>query len=205
MGPNGSGKTTLLKNILGLVIPEKGKITVNEIDISKNFEYRKLIGYMPQTAYYPENLKVKEVISIISEVRGKESAKDIELLELFRINELYNKRISSLSQGTRQRLSGALAFMFDSEIIILDEPTAGLDPASSGHMKEKIMKESRKGKLILVTTHIINEVETIAERLVFMLEGKIHIVKKIDRNNPGKNGSGLASEISKLFEKYEWQ
>ena len=91
MGPNGSGKYTLLKSILGLVIPEKGKILVNETDIKTNCLYRNNIGYMPQIANYPENLKVKELFSIVKDIRSGFKVNDEELLEKFRIYEIYDK------------------------------------------------------------------------------------------------------------------
>ena len=202
MGPNGSGKTTLLKCILGLVLPESGEIIVNDINIKNNYRYREFIGYMPQVAYYPENLKVKEVFTVIKEIRGKEKATDFELMKAFKIDDMQNKNISSLSQGMKQRLSGALTFLFDSEIIILDEPTAGLDPASAEIMKKKIIKEKAKGKLIIITTHIISEVEELADRLIFMHEGSIKLEKIVDKMNIQNNG--FKKSISKLFEQYEW-
>jgi Cu-processing system ATP-binding protein len=201
LGPNGSGKTTLLKSILGLVLPESGRITVNDIDIKKDFRYRELIGYMPQVAYYPENLRVKEVIEIIKNIR-KKGEHDYELMEQLKIGDMLSKKISSLSQGMKQRLSGALTFLFDSEIIILDEPTAGLDPVSAGFMKMKIIKEKEKGKLIIITTHIISEVDELADRFVFMYEGRIKLEREIDKTKIQNNG--FKTSISKLFEKYEW-
>jgi Cu-processing system ATP-binding protein len=204
MGPNGSGKTTLLKSILGLVIPEQGDIYVDGANIRNNYLYRKKIGYMPQTAYYPENLKSGEVISIIKEIRNAKEANDKELFESFATNSFGSKAISALSQGMKQRLSGALAFMFDSDIIILDEPTAGLDPHSSEILKKKILKEKEKGKLILFTTHIISEVAELADRFIFMYEGNIHIDEKIHRDKE-RNGNSISELITGLFKKNEWQ
>lgn len=201
LGPNGSGKTTLLKSILGLVLPESGQILINDIDIKKNYTYREIIGYMPQVAFYPDNLKVKEVIKIIKEIRNVKIY-DEELMEEFKINEMFEKKVSSLSQGMKQRLSGALAFLFNSDIIILDEPTAGLDPASAEFMRKKIVKEKIKGKLIILTTHIISEVEELADRFIFMYEGRIKLEREIDKNIIRNNGFGTS--IAKLFEKYEW-
>jgi Cu-processing system ATP-binding protein len=203
MGPNGSGKTTMLKCILGLIKPEKGKIIVNGEDIQYNFLYRDNIGYMPQTAHFPENLKVKEVISIIKEIRGEEKAIDFELYDSFKINEILDKTISSLSQGTKQRLSGALTFMFGSKIIILDEPTAGLDPFSANHMRDKILKEKKNGKLILFTTHIINEIEELAENLIFILEGKIHLELDLNKSGQQHRKFQLSKYLPGVFKGYE--
>jgi Cu-processing system ATP-binding protein len=201
LGPNGSGKTTLLKSILGLVLPESGEIFVNETDIKKNFTYREMIGYMPQTASYPDNLKVNEVIKIIKDIRNKKNY-DNRLMEDLKIEEMSDKRTNSLSQGMKQRLSAALTFLFDSDIIILDEPTAGLDPASSDFLKMKIAKEKSNGKLIIITTHIINEVEELADRFIFMHEGRVKIEKEINKAEIQNNG--FRKSISDLFKEYEW-
>lgn len=201
MGPNGSGKTTLLKSILGLVLPESGEIIVNDINIFKDYKYRELIGYMPQVAFFPENLKVKEVVAIIKDIR-KKNEYDNELMDEFKINDMLDKKISALSQGMKQRLSGALAFLFNNDIIILDEPTAGLDPASTEFMKNKILREKSKGKLIIITTHILNEVEELADRLIFMYEGNIKLEQEVDKVKIQNNG--FKKSLSKLFEQYEW-
>jgi len=126
-------------------------------------------------------------------------------MELFKINQISEKTISSLSQGTRQRLSGAIAFMFDSDIIILDEPTTGLDPASAVFMKRKILKEKNNGKLIIVSTHIVSEVEELTDRIIFILEGEIQLDNKIDRTVIQKNGSGISKTVTKLFENHGWK
>ncbi|MBI5403400.1 MAG: ABC transporter ATP-binding protein [Ignavibacteriae bacterium] len=201
LGPNGSGKTTLLKSILGLVLPESGDIFVNGKNIKRDFRYREMIGYMPQTASYPENLKVEEVLKIIKDIRNKKEYED-ELMKELKIEEMYCKKINALSQGMKQRLSAALTFLFDSDIIILDEPTAGLDPASADYLKMKILKEKTKGKLIIVTTHIISEVEELADRFIFMHEGRVKIEDGIDKLKVQNNG--FRKSISNLFKEYEW-
>lgn len=201
LGPNGSGKTTLLKSILGLVLPESGDIFVNDKDIKSDFRYREMIGYMPQTASYPDNLKVEEVLMIIKSIRNKKEYED-ELMNELKIVEMYGKKINTLSQGMKQRLSASLTFLFDSEIIILDEPTAGLDPASADYLKTKILNEKSKGKLIIVTTHIISEVEELADRFIFMHEGRVKIEKGIDKMKVQNNG--FRKSISNLFKEYEW-
>ncbi|MCE1163839.1 MAG: ABC transporter ATP-binding protein [Bacteroidetes bacterium] len=202
MGPNGSGKTTLLKSILGLVIPEKGTITVNGRNISGQCDYRNSICYMPQSSPYPPNLKVKEIIAITKDIREPQDDYDYELFGLFGTANILEKRAGALSQGTRQRLSAALAFMFNSEIIVLDEPTAGLDPYSAGVLKSKILKEKNAGKLILLTTHIVNEVSELSDRLVFMLEGRVKVDREAFRN-AGENGKEFREMVSKLFKENE--
>ena len=200
MGPNGSGKTTLLKCILGLVIKDFGNIIIDGIDIDKDYRYKEKIGYMPQYANYPGNLKVAEIIELIKGIRGGRTGYDVELLRDFNIDEVMEKRFSNLSGGMKQRVSASLAFLFDPPIIILDEPTAGLDPFAAEILKAKIFKEKQKGKIIILTSHLLAEVDEIADRLVFLLEGKV----KLDTTIAGmKNGHGesLGTAVYKYFNK----
>ena len=129
LGPNGSGKTTLIKSILGMVIPNKGTINVLGHNIKKNSSYRNEIDYLPQIANFPSNLKVKELITMIKDLRGNHT-KDEELIKLFKVEPFLNKKLGNLSGGTKQKVNIILTFMFNSPLIILDEPTSGLDPIS---------------------------------------------------------------------------
>lgn len=174
LGPNGSGKTTLIKAILGMVLPDSGKIFINEKTLKNNFKYREKIDYLPQIANFPGNLKVKELIDMIKDLRASEATKDEELIELFKLQPFLNKRLVNLSGGTKQKVNLVLTFMFDSPLIILDEPTSGLDPISHLRLKNLIFSEKEKGKTILVTSHILSFVEEIADEIVFILEGKIY-------------------------------
>lgn len=205
MGPNGSGKTTLLKCLLGLVLPDSGEIFVNGINVRNNFEYRQKIGYMPQTAHFPENIKVSDVMQIIREIRGEKTAVDFEIFETFGIENFSQKKISALSQGMKQKVSASLTFMFDSEILILDEPTVGLDPLSAEFLKGKILKEKDKGKLILITTHILNEVKEMSDRLTFLLEGEVRVDRLIEAKEKEEKSNGILEKFSDLFKNYEWK
>jgi Cu-processing system ATP-binding protein len=175
LGPNGSGKTTLMKSILGLIKADSGEIKVNDIQVKDNSDYRRFIGYMPQTAAFPDNLKVRELIRMLKDINHEHIHYDEELIDKLNINKIFDKTISSLSSGTKQRVSSAIAFLFDRDIIILDEPTAGLDPLSSEILKEKISNERKKGKLIIITSHILSDIEELSDRIIFLLEGVIHI------------------------------
>ena len=173
LGPNGSGKTTLIKSILGMVIPNKGTIEVLGRDVKKNASYRNEIDYLPQIANFPNNLKVKELITMIKDLRGN-STNDEELIKLFKIKPFLNKKLGNLSGGTKQKVNIILTFMFNSPLIILDEPTSGLDPISLIRLKELINKEKANGKTILITSHIMSFVEEVSDEIVFLLEGKIY-------------------------------
>ncbi|WP_299334582.1 ABC transporter ATP-binding protein [uncultured Psychroserpens sp.] len=173
LGPNGSGKTTIIKSILGMVIPDSGSIKVFETSVKKNSEYRHKIDYLPQIANFPSNLKVSELIKMIKDLRGQTNA-DQDLIKTFKIEPFLNKKLGTLSGGTKQKVNIVLTFMFDSPIIILDEPTTGLDPISLIRLKELIHAERAKGKTILITSHIMSFVEEVADEIVFILEGKIY-------------------------------
>lgn len=203
MGPNGSGKTTLMKSILGLVIPEKGDIFVDSNDIRHSCKYRENIGYMPQIANYPENLKVNELFKIINEIRGHKEETDIDLVDDFGIKEIYNKNFGQLSGGFKQRVTAAIAFLHNPELLILDEPTASLDPVSSEIMKSKILKERKSNKLILISTHITSEVELIADRIIYMLEGKIILNRLIKEIKNGSADFRLGKSLMKLIHSHK--
>lgn len=173
LGPNGSGKTTLIKSVLGMVIPNKGNITVLGENIKKNSDYRHKIDYLPQIANFPSNLKVKELITMIKDLR-KQTNEDERLIQLFKLEPFLDKKLGQLSGGTKQKVNLVLTFMFNSPLIILDEPTTGLDPISLLRLKKLIQDEKGKGKTILITSHIMSFVEEVSDEIVFLLEGEIY-------------------------------
>ena len=181
IGPNGSGKTTLIKAVLGMVICNSGFITFNGKNILHDWQYRTQIGYMPQIGRYPDNMTIGQVLDMMKDIRGNDSnGLDEELVKLFGLEELLHKRMRTLSGGTRQKVSAALAFLFNAEVLILDEPTAGLDPVSSEMLKEKIITEKKKGKLILITSHILSELDDLVTQVIYMQEGRICFHKSIE-------------------------
>jgi Cu-processing system ATP-binding protein len=173
LGPNGSGKTTLIKSILGMVIPQAGEININGQNIKGKWDYRKDIDYLPQIAQFPDNITVIELLNMIKNLRGQKTS-DQKLIELFKLEPFLDKKLGNLSGGTKQKVNLVLAFMFDSPILILDEPTTGLDPVSLIHLKDLIREEKAAGKTILITTHIMDFVDTMADEIVFLLEGDIY-------------------------------
>jgi len=172
IGPNGSGKTTLIKSILGLVKPDSGQIFFNDELISETVEYRKNIGYMPQIGRYPDNMKIGQLFKMIKNIRS-EKEWDEELFFRFKLDTIPDKSMKALSGGTRQKVSAALAFLFNPEVLILDEPTAGLDPLSSEVLKDKILAEKEKGKLILITSHVLSDLEELTTDVMYLQDGKI--------------------------------
>ena len=179
LGPNSSGKTTVIKSILGMVIPNEGYIGVFGEKIAKKWKYRKDVNYLPQIANFPGNLKVGELLAMIKDLRRSESD-EARLIELFVLEPFLNKKLANLSGGTKQKVNIVIALMFDSQLLILDEPTTGLDPAALIVLKKLILEEKSKGKVILITTHIMDFVEEMADEIVYLLEGKIYFQGSIE-------------------------
>ncbi|MCD6543326.1 MAG: ABC transporter ATP-binding protein [Flavobacteriaceae bacterium] len=200
LGPNGSGKTTLIKSILGMVIPNAGDIKIDGNSVLKQWNYRNKINYLPQIANFPANLSVNELIAMVKNLRPKE-ANDQDLIDLFGLESFLDKKLGNLSGGTKQKVNLVLTFMFDSDLIILDEPTTGLDPISLIHLKEIIQKEKEKGKTLLITTHIMSFVEEIADEIVFLLDGKIYFKGTVAQIKIQTKQTDLEHAIANLMTK----
>ena len=200
LGPNGSGKTTLIKCLLGMVIPNKGEIALNDESVLRKWNYRNDLNYLPQIANFPANLSVIELLKMVKNLRPKASNEE-ELIALFGLKEFLNKKLGNLSGGTKQKVNLVMTFMFDSELIILDEPTTGLDPIALIHLKELIAKEKAKGKTILITTHIMSFVDEMADEIVFLLDGKIYFKGSVDQLKTQTNQSNLEHAIANLISK----
>jgi Cu-processing system ATP-binding protein len=197
IGPNGSGKTTLIKSVLGLVKPDNGTIYYNDIPVNEGVEYRKDIGYMPQIGRYPDNMKIGQLFRMLKNLRGNESKMDEELYYRFRLDTILDKPMRALSGGTRQKVSAALAFLFDPAVLILDEPTAGLDPLASEILKAKILSAKQNGKLILITSHILSDLEELTTNIMYLQEGKLIFFKTLmqlqEETGEEKLGKAVAS------------
>lgn len=181
LGPNGAGKTTLVKSILGLVRPESGTITVDGEVVGSDPGYRRRIGYMPQIARYPENLTAREIIQMIRDLRDDPPETDTSLGDELRIEGELDKPFRTLSGGNRQKVSAVLAFLFRPDVLFLDEPTAGLDPVSSAVLKDRILEEKGEGRTIVLTSHVMSEVEELADTVVYLLDGRIHFQDSVAR------------------------
>jgi Cu-processing system ATP-binding protein len=174
IGPNGSGKTTLIKCLLGMVVPDSGFITFNQENIAHDWKYRSQIGYMPQIGRFPDNMTISQILEMMRDIRqGHSGGTDEELIHAFGLDVMMKKRMRTLSGGTRQKVSASLAFLFKPDVLILDEPTAGLDPLSSEILKDKIRRTRDEGRLVLITSHILSELEDIVTEIIFMQEGRL--------------------------------
>jgi len=202
VGPNGSGKTTFIKSILGMVIPESGEVEVNGKNIRHDFKYRQSIGYMPQIGRYPENTTIGQLIGMIKDIRKHDNAPlDEDLIHAYQLPLLFDKRMRTLSGGTRQKVSAALAFLFNPPVLILDEPTAGLDPLSAEILKEKILKERNRNKLILITSHIMSDLDELCSHIVYLLEGNIQFFKPVEELKAETGEERLGKIMAKLMMK----
>jgi Cu-processing system ATP-binding protein len=201
IGPNGCGKTTLIKSILGMVLPDKGAIEYNGKSVFKEYLYRENIGYMPQIGRYPDNMSIGQIIEMIKKIRNSNEPLDEELLKAFEIEKMYDKKMRTLSGGTTQKVSATLAFLFNPDVLILDEPTAGLDPLASEILKEKIIKEKEKGKLVLITSHLLSELDDLITEIIFMQEGNVHFHKKVDVLKQETDEEKISKAIAQILRK----
>lgn len=201
IGPNGSGKTTLIKSILGMVIPTSGEIIFDGTSIKNDWRYREKIGYMPQVGRYPENMRIGHLIDMMKNIRRMaDDQLDEELIEVFKLHRIYDKRVHALSGGMRQKVSAALAFLFNPPVLILDEPTAGLDPVSVEALKDKIQVEKGRGKLLMITSHILSDLDELSTDVAYVFEGVLHYNNTIaalkEETGEDKFGRAIATMIS---------
>jgi Cu-processing system ATP-binding protein len=173
VGPNAAGKSTFIKALLGLVRADAGQLTVLGHMVNGDERYRQGIGYMPQAARFPENLTGEEVLAMIGDLRGPGLVRDLDLLERFCLQGELGKPVRALSGGTRQKLSAVVAFLFRPDLLILDEPTAGLDPVASGIFKDKLLATRERGASVLLASHTLSELEEVADDIVFLLDGQV--------------------------------
>lgn len=201
IGPNGSGKTTLIKSILGLVIPDSGQILVENQDISKSPDYRKNIGYMPQLSLFPTQMKVKQLFGLMQNIRTEKltNGYDKSLYDSFEIAKMENKALGTLSGGMKQQVSASLAFYFRPKIIILDEPTAGLDPLSNEILKARINQALEENCLLLTTSHILSDLDEICNHVVYLMNGQIMVDKPMKEMENLTGETRLNKMIVKLL------
>jgi Cu-processing system ATP-binding protein len=200
LGPNGSGKTTLLKSIIGLVLPRAGEVMVNEIPVQETHLYRTEISYLPQIAKFPDNLRVYELIRLIKDIRMQDGDEK-PLIELFQLQQEMKKRLGNLSGGTRQKVNTVLGFLFDTPIIILDEPTVSLDPVALAKFKTLISEKKKQGKIILYTTHIMSLVEEFSDRIILLMEGRIIFKGRLAEILTASGKDSLENAITYLVDK----
>jgi Cu-processing system ATP-binding protein len=199
VGPNAAGKSTLLKCLLGLVRPDAGTLIADGVEVNGDPAYRRAIGYMPQRAPFPENLTGHEVLALLRQVRGDVPV-DFELIERFGIAGELAKRVATLSGGTRQKLNAVAAYLFRPSIVILDEPSAGLDPVANRALKRKILQTRDAGVTHLITSHVLSEVEELADEVLLLLDGRVHYNGSVNTLRTITGERHLEPAIGRLME-----
>lgn len=199
VGPNGTGKTTLIKLLLRLTHPTSGTIRVAGKPVTDDEGYRADIGYMPQIARFPENLTANELFAMLRDVRGAAGKVDEELIERFALREHALKPLRALSGGTRQKVNAAMAMLFRPSLLVLDEPTAGLDPLSSAILKDKVLARRAEGATVLITSHIMSELEELCDDIAFLLDGTVRYMGPVAQLTAMTRQANLERAIASLM------
>jgi Cu-processing system ATP-binding protein len=201
LGPNAAGKSTLIKLLLGLTRPDGGSLAVDGHAVGDDPGYRARIGYMPQQPRFPENLTGREVVRLLRDLRGHAVPEDDELFGAFGLSAELDKPVRTLSGGTRQKLNAATAFMFRPSLLILDEPTAGLDPVASNVLKDKIRAVRQGGASVLLVSHLLSELEELVDDVVFLLDGAVEFEGSLRQLRTATSESKLERAIAHLMQR----
>ena len=177
LGPNGAGKSTTMKILTGFITPSSGTAKIFGFDITEDPTYTKdLIGYLPEGAPAYQDMTVSKFLKFIAEIRGfnkEQTKKRVEYItEAVNLTGVFNQRIETLSKGYRRRVGLAQAMLHDPKVLILDEPTDGLDP-NQKHEVRMLINKIAKDKIIILSTHILEEVEAVCDRAIVISQGKI--------------------------------
>lgn len=179
LGPNGAGKSTTMKILTGYIQPTEGSVTINNIDvISNSIETRKSIGYLPEHNPLYLDMYVKEYLLFHADVHQIKNHDLEEIINKVGLEKEAHKKINQLSKGYRQRVGLAAAILHNPDVLILDEPTTGLDPNQLVEIRS-LIKELGTNKTVLLSTHIMQEVEAICDRVIIINNGEIVIDKKL--------------------------
>lgn len=197
LGPNGAGKSTLMKIITGSVIPDEGSVVVNGVDVGKEpLKVQRTLGYLPEHNPQYLDLYVKEYLSYVASIYRVNRGRIDEVIGMVVLGAEQHKKIGALSKGYRQRVGLAAALIPDPEVLILDEPTTGLDPAQLAEIRA-LLKDVAKEKTVLFSTHIMQEVVELCSECVLLSKGKIK--KQLTRNEIERGASSLENQFSSLI------
>lgn len=194
LGPNGAGKTTTLRMIAGIFPPSKGSVFIDDQDLSKNNKIKKNIGYLPEDNPLYEEMTVEEFLKFWAEIKGISKDELQEALKFVikrtNIKSVYYRPIAELSKGYRQRVGLSQAILTKPDILILDEPTEGLDPNQRKEIKS-LIKELGKNRTVIIASHVLSEISQIAQRMIIINKGKIVKDDTVERLKQAKSGIDL--------------
>lgn len=186
LGPNGAGKTTTIRQLMGFIRPNEGLVAIQGMDCYKEADkIQKHLGYLPGEITFMDDMNGKEFIRFIGKMKSvKDERRTNELIEFFELDP--NGRIEKMSKGMKQKIGLVCAFMSDPDIYILDEPTSGLDPLMQNKFVSLLLEEKKKGKTILMSSHIFEEIEKTCDRTVIIKEGNIVAIEEMEKLQKNK-------------------
>lgn len=186
LGPNGSGKSTLIKMMAGVLKPTSGQIIINGYPVG--VDTKKIVSYLPERTYLNPSMKVKEAVDYFADFYEDFSRqKALDMLEKFGINE--QDKIKSLSKGTREKVQIVLVMSREAKLYLLDEPMGGVDPAARDYILKTILTNYNENASVIITTHLISDVEKVLDDVVFIKNGEIVFHKDVDVIREEKNMS----------------
>lgn len=194
LGPNGSGKTTFLKMIAGLLVPNEGSITIN--GSKPGVETKKVVSYLPERTYFQDNMKIYELIELFNDFyEDFKQERAHAMLESLNID--LQAPLKTLSKGTKEKVQLILVMSRDADIYLLDEPIAGVDPAARDYILKTIITNYNDKATILISTHLISEIENILDEVVFIQNGFITLHTTVEdiRENKGKSVDAYFREV----------
>jgi len=173
LGPNGAGKSTLMKSVTGAIIPDSGEIKIDKFSVlSQPVQTKKLIGFLPENNPLYHEMYVREYLKFVADIRNEKKERIEEVIKKVGLTPESHKKIGQLSKGYKQRVGLAQAILSNPDILILDEPTNGLDPNQILEIRE-VIREIGKSKTVILSTHIMQEVEALCSRVILLNKGKI--------------------------------
>lgn len=197
LGPNGAGKSTLMKIITGSVIPDAGSVMVNGLDVLKEpLKVQRVLGYLPEHNPQYLELYIKEYLEYVASIYKVDTSRVSQVIDMVVLGPEQHKKIGALSKGYRQRVGLAAALIPDPAILILDEPTTGLDPAQLVEIRA-LLREVAQEKTVLFSTHIMQEVVELCSECIFLSKGQIK--KQLTRNEIERGSSALEDQFSSLI------
>lgn len=194
LGPNGSGKSTLIKLINDLLVPTEGKVLVNGLE--PGVETKKIVSYLPERTYLDPSMKIRDIISYFADFYDNFAA-DRAYHMMADLEVDVNARLRTLSKGTKEKVQLALVMSRDALLYLLDEPIGGVDPAARDYILRTILTNYNEKATILLSTHLISDIENILDRVLFLRQGQIVLNATVDeiRMNQGKSVDALFREV----------